>query len=1209
MIIIFLIVILLVFLILRFRHRNSEITFLQDLLKAVTLKVVDYFYKGTPTKVVMLYLKSSCLLYGGMSLTYPIIRAGIECNTNNSFGKLFLEFQWDSIGITSSYLFLVCNTLVVIFYFWKYRSDDVVDVLNNIFHRAEKIEGQNIKLLSNDNIMLKKLEQIESQIGSNSSSIKRLLPKLNESINELKVETASKYLDTIWNEIQVHYKKDLALQASILYLQGECARFYAKGKDSKDFHARAYEYMKRGGGCDGQILEGMIFEACRAHDYSKANIYSEELKRIDPRNYWCYVVFLLQSDSLSIAMKSIPSNIDIEKSLATCIMLGGGRANNDLGVDISNYRYHNLESITIDNFALWILDLSVATTRFCQSFLIQKNVSEMNTPQCKALFKILSIYLKKLGETEINNPLPDSVFLHSATGYFGSQNETWLSGFENSIPSAGMEELYILMYAFILSDLGRYESAKTKLCQYKGTNLFSIINMRFALAIRNNDIPECIEIFKNASESNISVPDHFAHYFFATIYTFYDSVQDYVSDIKFDSDIVTRAYSIFLDFKNGADIDSDYIILHKADFPYSIAPYMAIVIKEKNYPIAIEILEKAVDRKVLDLRTSLLIEYYQIDVSYSQKLYHLLKDLRKAGQMDTSTLTLELGISNRISDLENCLEITSELVRLVPNDINAWVNHAESLYRCGSMEKNLVELKDKFQNAILSTQATIILFKIYHAINEAQFALDLLYDQIVRTQDQNLKDFFISMHLNPGVDALISADKSTVELDDYVALVYDGVVRDYVITKGSVYEDLVGCKVGDKHVLDLKQPTVVTIQVVHTKYYKLLRDIFQEIGDNQGSRNIKMFSTADFNFEKDPIGALRKMVGKTDEVIAREKALLAQYKNGEMSLLNFIKDHESVSDTYEKIFNPSFMVCSLPVKFYQQLMSKNEEWKKKDIVLDITSLISLFEFDRKYSLKYENRFFLPKSVTLLIKEQLLEEEKGVPKFFSQYVVNKLGFDKVDENKTILWNKLKSLEAWVDKHCIVETVEEVLNIELPHNDSYTWRVELESLLLTRRGLLLLTEDWCFSKRFQNLFPTLSTYHWISIMGDVSADEWGKFMIECGNVGYSPSADYILTQYDLASKNLPNNYQTCLENVKYNPESIGAGIDAARSLFDGIIYPSKIVGATNMLSIMFSSVSPEICVLLIQREFIQYKNESWHQCLVDALKISHPLIMPG
>lgn len=69
----------------------------------------------------------------------------------------------------------------------------------------------------------------------------------------------------------------------------------------------------------------------------------------------------------------------------------------------------------------------------------------------------------------------------------------------------------------------------------------------------------------------------------------------------------------------------------------------------------------------------------------------------------------------------------------------------------------------------------------------------------------------------------------------------------------------------------------------------------------------------------------------------------------------------------------------------------------------------------------------------------------------------------------------------------------------------------------------------------------------------------------------------------------------------------GVEAARSLIEGIIEPAKIVGATNLLSVMFSSVSTKICELIIQREFVKSKNELWNQCLVDALRISHPLIV--
>lgn len=50
---------------------------------------------------------------------------------------------------------------------------------------------------------------------------------------------------------------------------------------------------------------------------------------------------------------------------------------------------------------------------------------------------------------------------------------------------------------------------------------------------------------------------------------------------------------------------------------------------------------------------------------------------------------------------------------------------------------------------------------------------------------------------------------------------------------------------------------------------------------------------------------------------------------------------------------------------------------------------------------------------------------------------------IDERKTILWNKLKSLENWIGKHCCVETIEEIINMDLAQNDSQLWRIEVES----------------------------------------------------------------------------------------------------------------------------------------------------------------------
>lgn len=1203
MTIIWIVILFIIILILRHRHRNKDVSFWQDLFRVITLKVTDYFCKGTPTKIVMLYLKTSCILYGGVSLTYPIIRAGIEYDKHNSFGKLFLEFQWDSFGSTSSCIFLIINSFVVLFYFWRYRSDDVTEAIKKILHHTKNIEQQNNQILSNDKNINGKLNEILSKLKSTSSSIKTLLPKLKESINSLKVKTASEYLDTIWDEVKA-YQEEYSLQATVLYLQGECVRF-TKGSNSKSYHERAYNLMKKAGESDEQILTGVIYEACRSRDYAQADTYSKELRSVAPHNYWGYVSELMQTDNLSNAVKTIPAYIDIEKTLATCIMFGGGK-NNDLGVDIACYRYHSLDSITIDNFALWIIDLSVATTRFCQSFMIQKNIKEMYTPQCEDLYKLLDKFLTELRKTEIDNPLPDTVFLHAATGYFGNQDKSWLKIFTGFKPSKGMEEIYNLTYAILLSDVGQYNTAKELLSRYVGDSLISILNMRFFLAIKYNDLPECIEILKCTCDNKVSITDNFAHYFFATVYNFYDSIKEYVCNLNFESKIAQIAFSVFLDFKKGNEVDTKLILHHKADFPYSFAPYMAIVLKEKGYlSDAIEILESTSNHKVLDIRTHLLMEYYQYDKSYSQKLYHLLFELREAGQIDPNTLYLELNISNQIGDNENSLSITSELIKLIPYDINVWVNHVLSLYRCEGHESEIIELKTKFVNTALSTQATIILFNIYHAINETLFALDLLYDQINRTQDQNLKDFLFTMHINPNVYKLISEEKDSIECGDFVTIFYEGKTKECVVSIGSVYEELIGCKTGDKKEIIIKEPVLVEVQTIHTKYFKLLRDILKDVSENHGSRNIKMFSMDDFDFTNDPIGSLRKMAGKTDDTIAKENALLAQYQNGEMSLFNFINDHECISDTYDKLFGQQFMVCSIPVNYFKLFFRGHEEWKQKEIVLDITSLVSLYEFNRRYGLKYEKSFFLPKTITLLIKEQLLNEEKGMPQFISQHIVDKIGYDVVDKDKTILWNKLKSLERWIGEHCCIETVEEIINMDFSKNDSQLWRMEVESLLLTRKGMLLLTEDWCFQKHYLNLFPSLSVYQWLALMEIENADTWGQFMLECGNVGYPIPSEYIRSQYDLMSNNKPNNYQTCLKNVKYNPESIVNVIDAAKSLITGIIEPLKIVSATNMLSMVFSSITPDLCVSLIQRELNNDKNDIWHQCLMDALRISHPL----
>lgn len=1206
MTIIYIILLIIAIIILIVKDKDS---FLKNLFKVVTLKITDYYCKGTKTKVVMTYMKVVGLLYEGSAIGYPIIKAGVNCNQEKGFWSLFIEYQWDSVSSVMTYLFLGSVTIVVLVYLFFDRNDDnVINTLTEVKKRNDNILSGVVRVHTHVESVDAKLDAVLSNLNSSDLGItEHLLPELRESISKLKVNSAFQYLQTIWKELEISNKGDLKLRSSIQLLMGECAR-YVKELDSSEFHENAYRLMQNGQFHDGSIIEGMVYEACKRKDLEAAKKYAIELESIDSSSPWCQVPTLMDAEDLKEAFVSLPSsnsNINII-SLGICIMMGGGKSH-DLGMDLKTYSYNDLSTISTANFPLWIMDLSVATTSFCQNLSLQRNIKLMSNKYAQKVFMLTDRFLSLLSNTEIENILPDTVFLHAVTGYFGNQEKKWLEVLKNSKPTANMEEIFYLTYAFILNNESKYDDAKSLLRQYKGDNAASIFNLRCALAVQNNDFQECIDVVNFSSKNHIIVPDHLANYYFSTVYHFLGSITEEPKNVKFENEITSQAFCLFVDFVSGKEVETDFIISNKDVFPPVVNPYMAIVSKDKiSLEFAIELLEKCVDKNVFDIRTALLIDYYSKESVYNQKLYHLLKELRNAGIHDVKNLSIELNMSNYIQDFDNSLEITRILIQLLPDDEEAITSHLLALSKCRGHEDEIMSYKEKVLNKKLSTHNTRHVFSIYHIIGETPFAVEFLYKQIECTNNQELKDFYISMHLNPEIDNVISVEKDTVEIGDYVTIDLNGGKKDILITSGSVYEDLCGCKIEEKKSITIKEDVEVTICEIRTKYYKLLRDIYKEIGETNSSKSIKMFSIDDFDFQNDPLGALQKMTGRTEESRAKEQAMVERYRRGEVSLLSFINDQEFFSDMYKKIFE-DFRVCCIPNEFFVHLLEENEIWKNKEIVLDISSVVALHEFDLMFGLPNNIKFNVPKAIMSVLNEQIITEEKGMPCFFSPQLADKINI--LDKSKTLLWNKLKSIEKWIESRCKVQTVEEIINLNLTKGDSRCFRIEAESLLLTQKGMLLLSEDWSYTKMYLDTIPSMSCFNWLSLMGIDHADDWGYFMLDCGNLGYPMDSNYIRTHYDLASQALPNNYQGCLENMKYYPLAWEEVVIAAKGLLSGIVGPDNISGATNMMVILFKNMEESMCRLIIKKELLGSRDSLWHQCLYDALKISHPLIFPN
>lgn len=130
----------------KFDNEAGEYSFWKKLFYVLTLKVFDYYFKGTPTKVIMYFMRLLSSAYMGFSFFEPIVKAGVLYSKNKGFFNLWLEFQYDNTSMYITVLYFVCMTVTVCVYFIFRKNEASIEQFFNII--AKKID-KIIKLLGN----------------------------------------------------------------------------------------------------------------------------------------------------------------------------------------------------------------------------------------------------------------------------------------------------------------------------------------------------------------------------------------------------------------------------------------------------------------------------------------------------------------------------------------------------------------------------------------------------------------------------------------------------------------------------------------------------------------------------------------------------------------------------------------------------------------------------------------------------------------------------------------------------------------------------------------------------------------------------------------------------------------------------------------------------------------------------------------------------
>ena len=184
-------------------------------------------------------------------------------------------------------------------------------------------------------------------------------------------------------------------------------------------------------------------------------------------------------------------------------------------------------------------------------------------------------------------------------------------------------------------------------------------------------------------------------------------------------------------------------------------------------------------------------------------------------------------------------------------------------------------------------------------------------------------------------------------------------------------------------------------------------------------------------------------------------------------------------------------------------------------------------------------------------------------------------------------------------------EEKLNYDFSHLKSKELNLEDESVMLAiRKGNLLLTENWFWTSKFFNLFPSMNVGNWLYLSGYNKYEDYSEWMLRMNHMGVPMTAEQIVRQYEEFAKGNPNYYNSCLSNIDYNHYTYNEVFTAGDKILKGLYVPSRIQAVTNMITLVFKNLSASIAAGVYGQVKVQSVNRDFNNCVYSALQISHP-----
>lgn len=1053
----------------------------------------------------------------------------------------------------------------------------------------------------------RKIDFIASQYeASSNTTIREIAQKLRVLISSLHIKTTHDILLQLRTDIPASDQFTLSV---VDYALGCCSRYIDKDACVAEY-SRAYTEMIGAGRRDPEIIAGKLYCLCVEKKKTEALRMANGLKELDRTHIWAWVPELVFSDNFEESFQMLPDVVKTNPAILAnaCIL---PRESTSLGVDVFLYKVDGPESLSFDNIPIWLFNLSVLINRYLREWNADAFAGDTPVgPFCKELYDYSSRFLQLSEKTELGEVTPDIYLFNTITSYKIHKETDLLNTLKQCKSSVQFLPVKQLSYVLFLSKEGRFEDAKRYLKGEEIINDASIYNIRFYLAVVTADEDYARETIRELIDKNVVMPSDMLVFLLMALKDFTATLRDDAIRVSVEGETDARVYQELCRSFGQESVDIQFLIEHQGDMAIGLRPFVSIALFDAGLTQeSLDLSESCVKDGVIDFCNHVYYDLLKRSKSYS-RLNTYLRKVREGGFIDNPIwLRDEYLLARKEEDFPRMLQIAEALYNYDPQNASYYTCYLTMQYQNGHFDE-VKKLYSHIREYSFSPDAATEVFNALLLSDLVEESIDFLYT-FIRNNEPNEQIILLyhSICMNPKTAPIIRKEYDVVVDGAYVHYKRNGEYRTDVIVTGQRTDCMIGKKKGETITIKdrMGRDEIYEIVLILNKYSQLQEEIYSKIAENKLNSAFS-FSMEDLKECGDMIEGLSKLAGHDEQWQSAHNAALEEYKQGKQTISCFFHGDDYFAEIYNLLFG-SFKVFNIPRHDFEGLYEKRGlNLNDQEYVLDLSSLVLLFELHLKFGLVYSFPLIIPQGIVHLINGTIAKEEHAMPAGIYQSVVDQLA---PIENLGETWfiTRLKALKSWIEDTITVEVAHEMLDVEMEKESVFDksryLTLEYQSAVLTMRGgRVFVSDDMAMTVVFGNGFPVADVNLLVHQFCQERYVEVSRFFVETDVYGEDIDVEYVVDQYERHARGEESSFVKCKENLSFNLFLYPIVLNVcSRIMSKAVISPADSLTVDAMLNSMFGKYNRNTSFSILASSCKQLPHLK-HK-LLTAFKTVHPL----